>query len=554
MQSIHSLYIFIIALFTAMIMVPYLQRWAIDTGAVDIPDERKVHKRAVPRIGGVAICMAWLFSLLVHVDMTREVRGILAGSLIIFFTGFIDDLYGLSPKKKFIGQIFACIITITVGHITISTLGNLFGTGTLMVPELLTVPFTILAVVGIINAFNLMDGLDGLAGGISTIALSALLILSYLTGNYLLISLCAALLGGVLGFLKYNIHPARIFMGDTGSLLVGFVIAFLAVLLTQSPGSQIQPLVPVLILGLPIADTIRVMGSRMLKKKSPFSPDKTHVHHRFLDLGLDHRRTVTIIYGISLIMAGFAILCRSWSGPALLLAFAGAMAGFYTLITILRHRTDALITAGKLSMKTLRGTPLFLRLSRSTRRIAPVAAVLIFAYFLLAVVRCTSIDTTNAITMQVGGILLVGSLALLYGTRDIRNHFFMAMLAVSILLITFVLNQSPSVEFSSNLFFLHLRSIIHLCLLALVVLHLIFREPGEHFLSGLDNLVIGISALIMIIAWQLSPSLTLPLSILKGLNIYLALKVVMAKEKVPAQMILGSVLTVLVVIVVKGFF
>jgi UDP-GlcNAc:undecaprenyl-phosphate/decaprenyl-phosphate GlcNAc-1-phosphate transferase len=554
MQAIHSLYIFIIALFTAMIMVPYLQRWAIDTGAVDIPDERKVHKRAIPRIGGVAICMAWLFSLLVYVDMTREVRGILAGSLIIFFTGFIDDLYGLSPKKKFIGQIIACIITITVGHITISTLGNLFGFGTLMVPELLTVPFTILAVVGIVNAFNLMDGLDGLAGGISTIALTALLILGYLTGSYLMISLCAALLGGVLGFLKYNIHPARIFMGDTGSLLVGFVIAFLAVLLTQSAGSQVQPLIPVLILGLPIADTIRVMGCRMLKRKSPFSPDKTHVHHRFLDLGLDHRRTVTIIYGLSLIMAGFAILCRSWSGPALLLAFAAAMAAFYTLITFLRHRTDTLISAGKLSMETLRGTPLFMRLSRSARRIAPVATVLIFVYFLLAAFLCTGINTTNSVTIQVGGILLVGSLALLYGTRDIRNHFFLAMLAVSILLITFVLNQDPVAEFSTIHFFHHLRHIIHLCLLALVVLHLLFREPGEHFLSGLDYLVIGISALIMIIAWQLSSSLTLSLSILKGLNIYLALKVVMTKEKVPAQMILGSVLTVLLIIVVKGVF
>ncbi|MDD2335480.1 MAG: MraY family glycosyltransferase [Geobacteraceae bacterium] len=554
MYAINSLYMFIIALFTAIIMVPYLQRWAIDTGAVDIPDERKVHKRAVPRIGGVAICIAWLFSLLVYMDMTREVRGILAGSLIIFFTGFIDDLYGLSPKKKFIGQIIACIITITVGHITISSLGNLFGFGTLMVPELLTVPFTILAVVGIINAFNLMDGLDGLAGGISTIALAALLILSYLTDNALMICLCAALLGGVLGFLKYNIHPARIFMGDTGSLLIGFVIAFLTVLLTQSPGSEIQPLIPVLILGLPIADTIRVMGSRMLKRKNPFSPDKTHVHHRFLDLGLDHRHTVTIIYGISLILAGFAILCRAWSGPALLLAFAGAMAAFYTLITLLRHRTNTLITVGMHSMKTLRGTPLFRRLSRSARRIAPVATVLIFVYFLLAAFLCTGIDSTNSVTIQVGGIMLVGSLATLYGTRDIKNHFFMAMLAVSILLITFVLNQEPDAQFDSNILLENLRSIIHLCLLALVGLHLLFREPGEHFLSGLDYLVIGISALIMIIAWQLSPTPTLTLSILKGLNIYLALKVVMIKGKMPAQVILGSVLTVLMVIVVRGVF
>ncbi|MHC1698720.1 MAG: glycosyltransferase family 4 protein [Geobacteraceae bacterium] len=554
MHHITSLYIFIIALFTAMIMIPYLQRWAIDTGAVDLPDERKVHKRATPRIGGVAICMAWLFSLLVYVDMAREVRGILAGSLIIFFTGFIDDLYGLSPKKKFIGQIIACSVTISVGHITIHSLGDLIGIGPLLVPDLLTVPFTILAVVGIVNAFNLMDGLDGLAGGISTIALTALLILGYLSGNHLLISLCAALLGGVLGFLKYNIYPARIFMGDTGSLLVGFVIAFLAVLLTQSPGAEIQPLIPVLILGLPIADTIRVMGNRMLKKKSPFSADKTHVHHQILDLGLDHRRTVVSIYGISLLLAGFAIICRDWSGPALLLTFAAAVIGFYTLIFLLRRQTDTLIAAGQLSLKTLQGSPLLMRLTRAARRFAPLATVLVFSYFLLAAIRCTAINSTNATTVQVGAILLTGSLALLYVTRDIRNNFLMAMLAVSVLLITFVLNESPSGEFTTSIFFQHLRIVIHLSLLALVGLHLLFRKPGEQFLSGLDYLIIGISALIMVIAWQLSSSLTLPLSILKGLNIYLALKLVMLKERMPAQVMLGSILTVLGVIVVKGVF
>jgi UDP-GlcNAc:undecaprenyl-phosphate GlcNAc-1-phosphate transferase len=552
MQFINSLYIFIIALFTAMIMVPYLQRWAIDTGAVDIPDDRKVHKRAIPRIGGVAICMAWLFSLLVYVDMAREVRGILAGSLIIFFTGFIDDLYGLSPKKKFIGQIIACIITITVGHIGIHSLGDLFGVGPLVVPELLTVPFTIIAVVGIVNAFNLMDGLDGLAGGISTIALTALLILGYLTGNYLLVSLCAALLGGVLGFLKYNIYPARIFMGDTGSLLVGFVIAFLTILLTQSPGAPIQPLIPVLILGLPIADTIRVMGSRILRKKSPFSPDKTHVHHHILDLGLDHRRTVVSIYGVSLLLAGFAITCRDWSGPALLLTFTAAIIAFYTLIFLLRRQTDTLIAAGQLSMKTLQGVPLFMRFARTARRIAPLATVLVFAYFLLAAVRCTTINSTNTTAVQVGAILLAGSLALLYVTRDIRNNFLMAMLAVSVLLITFVLNQGPVTQFNTSSFFHHLRIILHLCLLALVGMHLLFREPGEHFLSGLDYLVIGISVLIMVLAWQHYSSLALPLSILKGLNIYLALKVVLLKEKIPARVMVGSVLTVLGVIVVKG--
>ncbi len=551
MQSIQGLYIFIIALFTAMVMVPFLQRWALDTGAVDIPDARKVHNQAIPRIGGVAICMAWLFSLLVYMDLAREVRGILAGSLIIFFTGFIDDLYGLTPKKKFLGQIIASLVTITVGNISIHSLGNLFGFGNLAVPELLSIPFTILAVVGIINAFNLMDGLDGLAGGISAIALSAFLILGYLAGNYLIIALCAALLGSVLGFLKYNIHPARIFMGDTGSLLVGFIIAFLAVLLTQSPGAPVQPFIPFVILGLPIADTIRVMVSRMLQKKSPFSPDKTHVHHRFLDLGLSHRRTVLIIYGISLSLAGFAVLCRNWSSPALMLTFTMAMVCLYTLIALLRRQSWPLQASGKLALGTLRKVPTLARLSNTACRTAPVALIMILVYFLFAALFCTA--SCNA-TAQVGGILLAGCLALLYLTRDIRNHFLMAMLAVSVLLITFVLNQSTGTELNTSIAFHHFSVVFHFFLLSFVGLHLLFRDPNEHFLSGIDYLVIGISSLVTIIAWQLTHSTILSVSILKGLNIYLALKVVIGKDKLPAQMAVGSVLTVLMVIVMRGAF
>lgn len=551
-ESLQSVYIFLISLFTAVIMVPFLRRWALETGAVDLPDERKVHTRAIPRIGGVAICMAWLFSLLACVDMAREVRGMLAGSLIIFFTGFADDLYGLSPRKKFFGQILACLVTITVGGITIHSLGDLFGFGMVAVPPLLAVPFTVVAAVGIVNAFNLMDGLDGLAGGISVIALSAFLVLGYVTGDPQMLALCAALLGGVVGFLKYNVHPARIFMGDTGSLLVGFIIAFLAILLTQSPGARVQPLIPFLILGLPIADTMRVMAGRMLQRKSPFSPDKTHVHHRFLDLGLSHRRSVLIICAFSLTLAACAVLCHSWSGPQLLLAFSGIMIAFYTLIAVLRRCPGAIFTAARQPLNSLRGAPLFRGLSRAAQRTAPVAALLVFVYFLQAAVRCTAISDAGDVAVHLGAILLAGSLALLYYTRDIRNHFLTALLGVSILLITFVLNQGPVPEFFSSLPARNLRDLLHLGLLALVVLHLLFREPGEHFFSNLDYLVIGISAFFLIVSWQLVPGNPLPLSILKGINVYLALKVVMAHQQIPAQMALGSVLAVLLVIVVRG--
>ncbi len=319
-------------------MVPALRRWALQKGELDRPDERKVHKDPVPRLGGIAIFMAFLFSVLVFVDMTCEVRGILAGSLVIFFTGLIDDLHGLSPRRKFFGQISGCLVTMSISGLHLGYLGDLFGTGSIILPFWIAIPFTIFAVVGVINAVNLIDGLDGLAGGVAFISLAAFLLLAHLTGNFPVMLLCAAMLGAVLGFLKYNFWPARIFMGDGGSLTIGFILAFLAIHLTQASGGAISPVIPVIILGLPIIDTLRVMTRRaLLERKSPFSPDRTHLHHQFLDLGIHHRTVVLLIYGISLTLAAVPILFRSLPEYALLLSYLGTSVLFFSLPYFIRR-------------------------------------------------------------------------------------------------------------------------------------------------------------------------------------------------------------------------
>ncbi|MRR58970.1 MAG: undecaprenyl/decaprenyl-phosphate alpha-N-acetylglucosaminyl 1-phosphate transferase [Deltaproteobacteria bacterium] len=551
MVKMHSLYIFMLALFTALIIVPFLQRWALDTGAMDVPDERKLHDKAVPRIGGVAIGMAWLFSLLVYVDMTREVRGILAGSLVVFCIGLIDDLYGLTPKRKFLGQIIATLVTMAVGKIHIHNLGDLFGSGVLTIPEWLAIPFTVIAVVGVVNAFNLMDGLDGLAGGISSIALAAFFILGYLTGNYHLVAMCAALFGAVLGFLKYNLYPARIFMGDTGSLMVGFIIAFLAIGLTQGPGSGIQPIIPVLILGLPIADTFRVMGRRLLKRKSPFSPDRTHVHHRFLDLGLQHRFTVIIIYGVSLFWASLAILGNGWSEPLLLTAYGAGTFVFYLTIHFLRDNRDKLPFMKKDSPLSIRNTQIYLRLSRLAVRTAPVILLLTLLYLFLAAVFCADADTMST---QVGVVLFGGSAALLFITRDAKNHFVQAMLAVAILHITFVLNRHDGQQLIHGISLESLEDVILIALCALVALRLTFRNPTESIFSSIDYLIIGIGLFFIVVAPSISGNAELPDTIFKGLILYLALKVSVLRGRMPARVMLSSVLGVLVTIIVRGLY
>ncbi len=550
MELIHLLYIFLIALFSSMAMVPFLMRWAFDTGAVDVPDARKKHKNAVPRIGGVAICMGWLFSLLIYVDMTREIRGILAGTLIIFCTGLIDDLYGLSPKRKFQGQIAACLVTIFVGQISISSLGNLFGGAPILLSPWLGVPFTVLTVAGVVNAFNLMDGLDGLAGGISVIALTAFMILGHLSGNLMIMALCAALLGAVLGFLKYNLYPARIFMGDTGSLVVGFVTAFLAILTTQSPGSGIAPIVPVLILGLPIVDTLRVMGRRILQKKSPFSPDRTHLHHNFLDLGLKHRYTVLVIYGLSIFWASFALMARNWEDRYLLAAFALLMTLFYLNMFLLRKIDLFSSFFRKDSPAPIRQSETYRRFSNFVAATTPVTIFLTLAYLVLATVACSQADI---LYLRAGTALFLGCVALIFFTKDLNNHYVLAMTAMATLLIIFIVNGSDTPKLIGGLTLQELSNMLLACLSALVLLRFTFRKPGEHILTSVDYLIIGIGTFVTLVSSQAFIGNEVPETVAKGTILFLALKASTRGGPKPARLVVGGVLAALAGIIIKGY-
>ena len=339
--------IFVTALLGSLIMVPFLHRWGMRRNVLDLPDERKVHRHAVTRLGGIAICTAFLLTLLLYVDLSQGMRGILAGVTIVFVTGLIDDIHGLSPLCKFFGEICAVLTTMLVGNLYIRTLGDLFGMGEIVLPLWLALPFTVVAIVGVVNAFNLIDGLDGLAGGISVISLAAFALLAFRAGNIEVQILCVALLGAMLGFLKYNFFPARIFMGDAGSLAAGFVISFLAISLTQGSAGQVQPVVPLLVVGLPVADAVWVMTSRLCAGQSPFRADRTHVHHKFLALGFEHCQTVILIYSISLFWAATAVVLRD--EPALLLLGGYVMGSLlsYAALGSLRTRRDLLRSPGR---------------------------------------------------------------------------------------------------------------------------------------------------------------------------------------------------------------
>lgn len=311
MPPIYVFYIFLTSLFTSLVLIPNISRLAVSIGIFDGVDERKSHTGAIPRLGGIAIFFAVLLGVILFTEIDRTTRGFLAGGIAVFLTGLTDDLEQITPKKKFLGELMAALIVTLVGDLHIDSIGNLFGQGEILL-GIFSVPFTIFAIVGVINAINLLDGLDGLAGGVTAIAAAAFGLLAYVAGDEIMIGVSAALLGAVVGFLKFNSYPARIFMGDGGSLFLGYCLAVLSVHLVQHnyTSGQGSELTPLIILAVPVFDTLFVMGKRLLAGKRIFQPDRSHIHHRFMDLGLGHKSTVILMYGLSYFLAAYAVMFR----------------------------------------------------------------------------------------------------------------------------------------------------------------------------------------------------------------------------------------------------
>lgn len=289
------------SLFLAVVLIPYLMRHAVALGLVDRPNERKVHVSAVPRVGGIAIVIAFLTPFAMWFPKNHEFLGIVGGVILLFLFGVWDDRRDLNYRLKFAGQLLASLLVVGLGDIRIETVPFLAQP----LPEVVSWLLTLFCLLAITNAMNLADGLDGLAGGASILSFGLVGLLAYQSGSYALMLCTLAVAGGILGFLRFNSHPARIFMGDTGSQFLGFILGIQVILLTQKVNTALSPVLPLLILGLPVIDTASVMIIRLLQRRSPFSPDKNHVHHRLLQLGFTHYETVVLLY---FIQSGFLLL------------------------------------------------------------------------------------------------------------------------------------------------------------------------------------------------------------------------------------------------------
>lgn len=311
LQSTDVIYIifsFLVAMIIAFATTPIAKLIARRVGAVDYPSARRVNKVPIPRMGGMAIFYGFLVSVLCFVNIgSPELRSILLGLVVIVVLGALDDVYQLPAWLKLIVQLGAAIFVVSQG-VDVAVITNPFREGAYLHLGFWGYPLTVLWIVGVTNAVNLMDGLDGLAAGISSIACFALFIIAVFTGMGNIAVLIAAVIGGCLGFLPYNSHPASIFMGDTGSNFLGFIMATISVQGLFKSYAVVSLLIPLMILGLPIFDTSFTIMRRMKNKKSIFQPDRGHLHHRLMDSGFSHQQTVYILYVISALAALSAVV------------------------------------------------------------------------------------------------------------------------------------------------------------------------------------------------------------------------------------------------------
>ena len=303
-----ALFAFVAALAVSFAVTPAVKICAKHFGAVDVPkDNRRMHKVPIPRMGGLAIFLGFIVSVLLFGKLDQQMSAILLGAVLVVILGIVDDKMALPPSIKFVGQIVAALIPALNG-VDIERFTNPFADGSYFSLGIFSVPITVIWIVGLINAVNFIDGLDGLAVGVSSIASITMFTIAVLVSETYVAIVMAALAGACIGFMPYNMNPAKIFMGDTGSMFLGYILATMSIQGLFKFYAVISFAVPFIMLGLPIFDTAFAIIRRLLKGQSPLKADRGHVHHRLIDMGFDQKQSVAILYVLSAILGLSAVL------------------------------------------------------------------------------------------------------------------------------------------------------------------------------------------------------------------------------------------------------
>ncbi len=490
----------LLSVFITVSLIPLMIRLADKYRMVDLPNPRKVHAIPVPRIGGLAMALGASVPIILWTEADGFVRAYLIGAGVLVLFGLVDDMRGLGHKVKFTGQLLAALIAVLYGGIRINSLGTLLP-GAVQLPEWFAVVLSIVAIVGVTNAINLADGLDGLAGGISLLGFCCLGYFAYLAGNNTIAVLALALAGAVFGFLRYNTYPASLFMGDTGSQLLGFSAIVFAVKITQG-NTPLSPVLPLIILGFPVLDTLTVMAERIREGRPLFSADKNHFHHRLMRLGLSHAEAVFTIYVIQAMMIVSAILFKyhsDWFFIAGYITFSVVTISAFAVADhkALRFRRHSRVEDSiKGRLRKIRDNNWIIRISFSLSRII-IPLLFLFSCFLPA-----RIPIYIAVMSFCFGIVILGSLTM---RKKYLGGCLRSVLYLTIPLVLYLTEEGRSGWVSEKALFLY-----HLCfgIVALfVILTVKFSRRTKGFrLSTMDFLVIFIAAVVPNLTGQLSRS------------------------------------------------
>lgn len=536
-----AVYATALAMFLVITLVPLLARMAEPLGLLDQPGPRKIHNGAVPRVGGIAIATGAIVSVLVWVPLRPEVLAYACGSLVIFVFGVLDDRLTLDYRIKLIGQIIGAVTFVYVGEVHLTRMPFVFDG---QIPAWIGVPFTVFVIVGITNAVNMSDGMDGLAGGTSLLAAGALGYLIYLGGDKQITMLALAVVGATLGFLRYNTHPARVFMGDAGSQFLGFSVVALALLLIERCNTAVSPLVPLLLLALPIIDTLQVIVVRLRAGVSPFSPDRRHLHHRLLDAGLSQYQVVLVIYGLQILLIALAwwlLYARDLTLAAVFFAYAAALLlliGWWQR----RHSQGKPLIGAFHSIEPLIG---YLRDNGVVLRVGSYGVVL--GVSILFPVIALSIGQVSSDVGWLSLLLFLAMLLSLLPKPLIPPMAANRLASFGCAVIVVYLASSGSFVFDE----LHrLLTVWFLVIAALIAIWLRFGDSREFRLNTLDVLVILIVAVVpnmpVVREAGMGPM------VLKALLLFYACELILSEQPRYWKHFRFSVISVLGILVVRG--
>lgn len=548
----HLILLFFSALFISLWLTPQAIRLSFRIDAVDHPGERKVHRKAVSRLGGLAMVAGLFLPLLFFQEIDRTLVAFLAGALVASATGFLDDVWRIRPGIKFFGEIAASAIFVFGSGVSLASLGDFAGVGEVS-PGLLAPAVTIFCMVGVMNALNLSDGLDGLAGGISAIAGAFLGIFAILGEDWTSVAILASLLGALFGFLRYNTYPATLFMGDTGSVLLGYSLSAVTVILVQADGIGIRlsPVMVAAVLALPIMDTLLVMLRRIRHGENPFHPDKTHLHHRLLSLGLPHAAVVPILYVSSALFGFQAWALHTSPEPVQFAAVLGLGAVVYGTLFVVQ-RTGYRWGGAQDKVSSRNGglhdfmAPL---LGKSVRFVGAAIAVglLLPAFLVKSVPR-----ETGVIALAAGGFIAV---LFPWKGRESRSgvcYGLMYAACASLLAILQVLPEAPAgmPEY---------LAVLSVLVVGWVILKMKYRGHREIvLLSAFEILLIGVSLcipLVMIPALGMGDDIrrTTLAAVLEGIAFLMVFKILIRRKPGRNRVIAGAFLAALLLIAAKGF-